>query len=1092
MVDEARVRIVGDASGVAPAVQATKDEFAGLQSTLAALTASFGALSADIKASMASGAASTAAMAEEMRLVEAETHAEALSLREMAVSAHEGLEAVVSMKEAMFGFGELLLAAFAVEEIHHFAESMGEAAEKIEHLSVEFGLTIAQVQRLQGVALGTGVSIDTLTRGLGILDKNTQITNSSTSSMGKALALVGISANDGRTQMERLAKVADTFNGLAAGPQRLALAMELFGRNGKEMIPILELGSKGIQELADKSDALGAVDEKATEKGIKLAEALNTNKIAWQGVRNVLEDAFAQTLIDIADGFNSLVQQMVESYRQGGAVKQIFDGIKVTCELLGKALVIVGDAIKFLYDNLNIIIPIVGAYAAVMSGRFVVSMASALLSITEVRVAMIALTLQFEAGGVVAAFTGLIEMLAAGMTALAAATAEATIALLASPWTWLAVVVAGAIYLYEKFTERTREQITADHDLADAKDKLAAAQGDLTKMSKDALEEMKAEDEVALNLAKAHLTAASAALEQAKAEATLAQKRFENQQKTIAPPDIVGGDIAGPSLTYSADATAANAKVRKQTDAFKEQKTAVDTLQTSIDKLNAAIKNAPDPKISNFDITPTQKEKKPKEAKSRMSEWEEGLAEKKLALQEEDEADNSFREMSSAEEAAYWRNILDTVKLSHEELIAVKTKYYDASFAARKEDFDDHIATLKRELEAAKGNLPEQQRIGAEIIAAYKKAYREKTKAAQDAERQIKSILDRAADDQIRSQEELMRHLSELQNLRIDDAQNQAEYLRQIGAITDQQLLQQEKDFENRRYAQRVADLQRTLDLYNQDPTRNIDKIKQTNAKIEEAEQQHQNALNQIDRKAELQRSQNVRQAISQIASGWGQALGKMLTLQQGFTATVKGLWQSVQQAIGDLIAKILTDWITKEGIALAEKIGLIKIEHGATVKSESAKAGAGGTASMAAAPFPLNLSAPGFGASMAATAAAMGAVGGFDVGAYNLSQDQLAVVHKGETIIPADQAGGWRNVMSLFAAMPKFGVPSLGFGAGANSNAPAAANDGAAGLSGGFHYHDHSARGLTESQIIANRNAFAKAMKMAHREGKLGFALPG
>jgi len=32
----------------------------------------------------------------------------------------------------------------------------------------------------------------------------------------------------------------------------------------------------------------------------------------------------------------------------------------------------------------------------------------------------------------------------------------------------------------------------------------------------------------------------------------------------------------------------------------------------------------------------------------------------------------------------------------------------------------------------------------------------------------------------------------------------------------------------------------------------------------------------------------------------------------------------------------------------------------------------------------------------------------------------------------------------------------------------------------------------LSESQIIANRNAFAKAMKMAHREGKLGFSLPG
>ena len=100
-------------------------------------------------------------------------------------------------------------------------------------------------------------------------------------------------------------------------------------------------------------------------------------------------------------------------------------------------------------------------------------------------------------------------------------------------------------------------------------------------------------------------------------------------------------------------------------------------------------------------------------------------------------------------------------------------------------------------------------------------------------------------------------------------------------------------------------------------------------------------------------------------------------------------------------------------------------------------------------------------------------------------------MLHKGQTVIPADQAGGWRNVMGLFASMPSLGVPSPGFALAANSNMPAAANDSRS-VGGGYHYHDHSARGLTEGQIIANRNAFAKAMKMAHREGKLGFSLPG
>jgi hypothetical protein len=1088
MVDEARVRIVGDASGVAPAVQATKDQFAGLQSTLAALTASFGVLSADIKASMASGAASTAEMAAEMRLVEAETRAEAISLREMAVSAHEGLEAVVSMKEAMFGFGELLLAAFAVEEIHHFAEQMGEAAEKIHHLSSEFGLSTAEVQRLQGVALGTGVSIDTLTRGMGILDKNTATASGSLGSVGKALKIVGISAGDGRTQMERLAQVADKFNSLSAGPDRLALSMELFGRNGKEMIPILELGSKGIEELADKSDRLGAVNEVATEKGLKLAEALNTNKIAWQGVQNVLTDAFAQTLVDIADGFQSLVVEMVGSYNSGGAVKEIFDGIKLTCDLLGKALVIVGDAIKLLYDNLNIIIPIVGAYAAVMSGRFVVSMASALLSITEVRVAMIALTLQFEAGGVVAAFTMLIEMLSAGMLALAAATAEATIALLASPWTWLALVVGGAIYLYEKFTEKTREQITADHDLADAKDKLAAAEGDLTKMSKEALEAMKAEDQVALNLAKAHLTAASAALEQAKAEATLAQKRFENQQKTIAPPDIVGGDIAGPNITYSSDANAANMKVKEQTASFKDQQKAVDTLQASIDKLDAAIAKAPSGGGGgHLDLTPSSKPKKEKD--DLVQRLDDELTARKMAWAKEQDAQGTAQEYSIQSVADYWAAILERTDLGAKDRAKVEEKYLAARAELKKREIGIALDGYKDELAAANHNLVTKLDIAEREAAYIGKMYGMESKEYADVQHQIVA-LKREAAAQIAQIEEI--HAQSIDRANLDAISSEEELAKhrvEMGVETNTQLLAQERNFENQRFAIDQAAMLRAKSLI--DPSRDPVRYAQISAQIEALERQHQLRLTSIDRQAETQRSQLARQAIGQIASGWSQNIGKMLTLQQGFTTTVKGLWQTLQQAIGDIVAKIIENWLLKELTALAIKLGLVKMEGESTIATEAAKAGAGGTASMAAAPFPMNMGAPAFGAAMSAAAASYATMAAFDVGAYDLSSDGIGMLHKGETIIPADQAGGWRNVMGLFASMPKFGVPSVGFGAGANTNAPIAANDQTGG-SGGFHYHDHTARGLTAAQIMANRDAFAKAMKQAHREGKLGFSLPG
>ena len=83
------------------------------------------------------------------------------------------------------------------------------------------------------------------------------------------------------------------------------------------------------------------------------------------------------------------------------------------------------------------------------------------------------------------------------------------------------------------------------------------------------------------------------------------------------------------------------------------------------------------------------------------------------------------------------------------------------------------------------------------------------------------------------------------------------------------------------------------------------------------------------------------------------------------------------------------------------------------------AQAGAGGVASMAAAPFPLDLSAPAFGASMAAAAgsfAAFSGEGGWDVpsgaraGGIDGRGGIMGIVHPGEMILPRDLADSVRG----------------------------------------------------------------------------------
>jgi hypothetical protein len=111
------------------------------------------------------------------------------------------------------------------------------------------------------------------------------------------------------------------------GPTKLALSMQLFGRSGKEAIPFLNQGSAAIQELMDKTKELGGVNEAAVEQGARMASSLNEAKVAWEGLKNTLTQAFGPVLTELGGRLRGLVKAMHESYEAGGIVKVVFDGI---------------------------------------------------------------------------------------------------------------------------------------------------------------------------------------------------------------------------------------------------------------------------------------------------------------------------------------------------------------------------------------------------------------------------------------------------------------------------------------------------------------------------------------------------------------------------------------------------------------------------------------------------------------------------------------------------------------------------------------------------------------------------------------------
>lgn len=279
------------------------------------------------------------------------------SISETGIHLRESIGMFTEFRAALMEVAEVIMVAFAVERIAEWADQMGEAAEKTKHLAETFGMTVPEVQGLDAIAKETGLDFEALAKGMGILDKNTYAAAEGNKKAAASLEAVGVAADDGKTQMERMLVIADKFAAMEDGPKKIALSMQLFGKSGKDLIPILNMGSEGLQDMdrVTQEYAAGAMFATAANKelrdwldqvnarGMALADATDTTKVAMQGLGNVMTDAFSPILAEVTESLNLMVKGFIESYREGGTVKQVMDGLIVVFEAVWEVTKALGE-----------------------------------------------------------------------------------------------------------------------------------------------------------------------------------------------------------------------------------------------------------------------------------------------------------------------------------------------------------------------------------------------------------------------------------------------------------------------------------------------------------------------------------------------------------------------------------------------------------------------------------------------------------------------------------------------------------------------------------------------------------------------------
>ena len=198
---------------------------------------------------------------------------------DQAKEAIRSIGGVVNSAASVFtGFGEAFAGAFAVDQAADFISQMTDLGTSTLRTAAELGVSTTQAQQLGFIAKETGGDANGLALAMERLQLNLQHAQSSTSLQALALKSLGLSAKDLialplNTQLDR---IANSFAKFADGPNKTAIALELFGRSGADMIPILDRGSTGMDKLRKSAEDAGIIVSRDTVTALDSAGTAST------------------------------------------------------------------------------------------------------------------------------------------------------------------------------------------------------------------------------------------------------------------------------------------------------------------------------------------------------------------------------------------------------------------------------------------------------------------------------------------------------------------------------------------------------------------------------------------------------------------------------------------------------------------------------------------------------------------------------------------------------------------------------------------------------------------------------------------------
>ncbi len=254
------------------------------------------------------------------------------------------------MGQAAKGVGGLmgaLLPVGAVAGLTAIAKGSIDAADNLNDMSQRTGVAVESLSRFGQAAQDSGSSIEGVAKGMGQLAK--RITDPS-SAASKALSGIGVATRDAQGKVRSLdavmLEISDRFAKMPDGAEKSALAMQLFGKSGVELIPMLNQGRDALEQY--QATISGDMAKSADE----FNDSLNAIGRSLSGPFNEAVTALLPAITSIAQGIVGIIKAFTALPQPVQATLLVIGGLLTALVALApaiSAIVSIGSAIAGLF-----------------------------------------------------------------------------------------------------------------------------------------------------------------------------------------------------------------------------------------------------------------------------------------------------------------------------------------------------------------------------------------------------------------------------------------------------------------------------------------------------------------------------------------------------------------------------------------------------------------------------------------------------------------------------------------------------------------------------------------------------------------------